>query len=139
MKKSNILGLDAGNVRVGIALVRAEVSIPVPVTTLLRGGTTFWEQLGEIINNNDVSQLVIGLPRSLDGHETEQTVSTRNFGNELASRTGLPISWQDEALTSVQAESALKKTGKPYVKGDIDSLAACYILSDYMEANKIAV
>ena len=137
MKKSNLLALDVGDERVGIALARADVRIPVPVATLLRSEPAFWEQLSDIVSRHDVSQLILGLPRGLDGQETAQTAATRVFSDELARRTGLPIQWQDEALTSVKAEDMLKNTGKPYSKSDIDALAACYILSDYMETLKV--
>jgi putative holliday junction resolvase len=137
MKKSNLLALDIGNERVGIALARADVRVPVPVSTLARSDPAFWDQLAELVSHYDVSQIVLGLPRGLNGQETGQTVATRAFGNELVTRLALPIQWQDEALTSVKAETVLRKTGKPYSKGDIDALAACYILSDYMEAKKV--
>ena len=137
MKKDNLLALDVGDERVGVALARSDVSIPVPLTTLLRSEPSFWEQLADIINQYEVGQLIIGLPRGLNGQETGQTAATRSFGDELSRRLGVKLKWQDEALTSVKAEAVLKNTGKPYVKSDVDALAACYILSDYMEAPKI--
>lgn len=138
MKKSNILALDIGDKRVGIALARADVRVPVPVATLVRSEPAFWDQLSELVSQHDVNQIVLGLPRGLNGQETGQTVATRAFGDELMKRLALPVHWQDEALTSVKAESVLRKTSKPYSKGDIDALAACYILSDYMETQKVA-
>jgi RNase H-fold protein (predicted Holliday junction resolvase) len=50
----------------------------------------------------------------------------------LGQKLPLPISWQDEAVTSVRAEEELRARGKPYVREDIDALAATYILEDYL-------
>lgn len=137
MPISNILALDVGEVRVGVALARAEVQIPVVLTTLQRQAEDFWEQLTAMIIEHAAGQLVIGLPRGLDGQETAQTAYVRSFADELASRISLPMVWQDEAVTSVKAEESLKSTNKPYEKADIDALAACFILSDYLDSARI--
>lgn len=115
---------------------RADVRIPIPLTTLARMAEDFWEQLNAIIIQNNVGTIIVGLPRGLQGQETAQTAKVQAFGVELSQRTSLPIVWQDEALTSVNAETTLQQTNKNYTKADIDALAACYILSDYLENNK---
>lgn len=135
---STILALDVGDIRVGVAMARSDVRLPVAVTTLLRAEPAFWQQLTGLLQEHQVSQLVLGLPRGLDGQETAQTASVRAFAAELATYTDLPLRWQDEALTSVKAESALNQAGKPYSKADIDSLAACYILSDYIDSQRVS-
>jgi RNase H-fold protein (predicted Holliday junction resolvase) len=60
----------------------------------------------------------------------------RQFGASLAQQVDLPLSWQDEAVTSAQAEAELVQRKKPYTKGDIDALAAVYILNDYLSELK---
>ena len=136
---NNILAVDVGSIRVGVALTRAGISIPVALKTLSRAEADFWQQLLNLIQEHDVGQLVIGLPRGLDGQETAQTGLVRAFGQELATHTTLPIEWQDEALTSVKAETTLKNSAKPYNKADIDALAACYILEDYLNSRPVGV
>ena len=79
-----------------------------------------------------VVQLVIGLPRGLAGQHTQQTRDVETFGQQIGQALHLPVAWQDEALTSVQAEQELHDRGKPYQKADIDALAATYILEDYL-------
>lgn len=133
MPSSNLLGLDVGTVRVGVAIVSGGVSIARPLTTLERASETFWQELAQLVTDNDVQTIVLGLPRGLDGQETEQTRSTQAFAEELTQHTSLPIAWQDEALTSVKAEEALQASQKPYNKADIDALAASYILADYIQ------
>ncbi len=134
---SSTLALDVGEQRVGVAIARAGLRVALPLTTLQRPTEGFWQELLQLMKQNDVSDVVIGLPRGLNGQETAQTAATRAFGQELATHTDAAIHWQDEALTSVAAEDILKQQGKPYAKGDIDALAASLILTDYLETSKV--
>jgi putative Holliday junction resolvase len=128
---SSILALDVGDKRVGVARASLIARLPSPLTTLLRGAD-FFEQLHKIIDSEQVVALVIGLPRSLDGQETNQTKATRTFVAELHLQTDLPVHLQDEALTSQKASEELEAAGRPYQRGDIDALAAAYILEDFL-------
>lgn len=127
---SSILGLDVGDRRVGIAMASLVARLPSPFTTLVRDDS-FFAKLGDIIKNQDIGQLVVGLPRNLSGEATGQTEATRAFIEELR-QYDLPIHMQDEAVTSKQAEAELQARGKPYGKADIDALAATYILEDFL-------
>ncbi len=130
----NVLALDVGEKRVGLALVRAEVRVPVLLATLQTQADDFWGSLAAILKQHDITEVVIGLPRGLEGQETAQTKYVQDFAKEFASHFSLPIHWQDEALTSVQAENILGGSGKPYEKADVDAMAASLILSDYLES-----
>jgi putative holliday junction resolvase len=127
---NNILALDVGDKRIGVALMRTEVGLPQPLTTLAND-TEIWSALKQLIETNQVTQLVVGLPRNLNGDHTPQTASSEAFARELKDQTALPVSLQDEALTSVEAENVLRLSGKPYEKADVDALAASLILADY--------
>jgi putative transcription antitermination factor YqgF len=72
----------------------------------------------------------------MEGQSTAQTESTLRFSKELQEHFDLPIDMQDEALTSKKAEEELRKRRKPYKPGDIDSLAATYILEDWFAQHK---
>lgn len=127
------LGLDVGERRIGVALASQIAKLPAPLTTIDRTKTT--DVVGDIqrlIQKHDVSVVVIGLPRSLEGNETDQTAYTRAFAKELGERIDAPIVLQDEAGTSLEAETLLKSYQKPYEKGDIDAMAAVLILRDYL-------
>lgn len=137
MPKSSVLALDVGEKRVGMALARAGLRVPVELGTLERPAEAFWQKLLETCQQYDVGQVVIGLPRGLEGQDTAQTVATRSFGEEFKSRVNLPVHWQDEALTSVKATEILQASGKKFEKADVDSLAASLILSDYLEAGGV--
>lgn len=133
MANSNVLALDVGSKRVGVAVVRDGIAIARPLTTLQREAADFWQQLLAVIQEHQPKSLVIGLPRGLHGQETSQTAAVRHFGDELAAYTTISITWQDEALTSVKAKETLQARGVPYDKAEVDALAAAYILTDYIE------
>lgn len=127
----SVLGLDVGGKRVGVAIASLAARLPQPLAVLERGDK-FMDALNRIIADEDAGALIVGLPRGLDGQRTEQTKTVESFADELRERLGLPIHMQDEALTSKHAEAELEARGKPYARGDIDALAATYILRDWL-------
>lgn len=131
MSSIYVLALDVGERRVGVATGNTIARLARPVTTLVRDDT-FWQKLEDLVKSESITQFVVGLPRSLEGAETAQTKASRAFAAELKTRLALPVDVQDEALTSRQAEAELKARGKTFAKGDIDALAAVYILEDYL-------
>lgn len=131
-KNNNILGLDIGSARVGVAIVSGGLMIPRALSTL-ENNDQMETQLKAIVSSQNISTVVVGLPRNLNGDDTAQTTAVRDIAADLGQKLGVSIHFQDEALTSKNAELLLKKSGQPYNKGDIDSLAACQILSDYIE------
>jgi putative Holliday junction resolvase len=128
---TSVLGLDVGDKRVGVAVATLAARLPRPLITLERNDR-FFEALKEIMRNEDVGTLVIGLPRNLRGTDTAQTRSVEAFVEQLKKHTGVPVHLQDEAVTSKQAEEELEARGKPYTRSDIDALAATYILQDWL-------
>ncbi|HEY9715526.1 MAG TPA: Holliday junction resolvase RuvX [Chroococcales cyanobacterium] len=128
----SILALDVGAKRIGVARAPGDVRLAAPLTTIEHDDTV-WRVLDTLIRSEQAATLVVGLPRGLDGQETEQTRQVREFIEVLKKHVSLPIVVRDEAVTSVHAEEELKRRGKPYGKGDIDALAATYILQDYLE------
>lgn len=127
---TNLLALDVGGARIGVAVASSIARIAHPLTTLNYSETVV-DEIGQIIKDEGVGILVVGLPRNLSGQETGQTASVQEFAKKLES-LGLPINFQDEAVTSAKAEAELQARGKPYTKADIDALAATYILDDFL-------
>ena len=127
---NQILALDVGSKRIGVAIASSTVRIARPLTTLDAEADVNM-QLEQLIAAEAVEALVVGLPRGLNGQETAQTISVRQFVNALQ-HFGLPVHFQDEALTSQKAKAELEARGKPYAKRDIDSLAATFILDDFL-------
>lgn len=129
-----ILGLDVGEKRIGVAKADSSTRIAVPVGFVEVDGSE-WQKIAQIANIQGTKFFVIGLPRSNDGNETQQSLYARNFAKALLRRMPeAKIRMQDESLTSVLAEERLKKRGKPYAKGDIDAEAAAIILQDFLES-----
>lgn len=126
-----ILALDVGGSRIGVATANVVARIARPLKTLTNDDA-FVLQLQRCIDQELAAVLVVGLPRGLEGQHTEQTRTVEAFVDSLKKQITLPIYWQDEALTSQKAEAELKQRGGSYAKGDIDALAATYILEDFL-------
>lgn len=128
---SAVIALDVGEKRIGVALAHGTVAIAIPYETVEVDGHEI-ERIREIISRESISQIVIGYPRNQSGEATAQTAFVEQFATRL-SDFQLPIVFQDESLTSVQAEQYLRVQGGAYEKGDIDKIAASIILQDYLE------
>lgn len=124
--------LDIGLVRIGVAITPKGVHIAQPKGIIVNNEKVF-DSITSLIHDEEIGSLIVGLPRGLEGQETEQTKYVRDFIETLRSKISIPIHLQDEALTSVKAEEELDAKGKPYEKGDIDALAATIILQDYLQ------
>lgn len=129
---ATFVALDVGAQRIGVARANSIARIASPLTTLQHTSTVFAD-IAALLKQEQADELIVGLPRGLEGQETDQTRTIRQFVSELQTHFTLPIHLQDEALTSVKAEKELEARRKPYAKGDIDALAATYILSDYLD------
>lgn len=132
---SSVIALDVGEKRIGVAQAGLPALLPRPLKTLANT-SQIWHDLVGLVQEERAVAVVIGLPRGLQGQETAQTRTVELFGHELGQHLSVPLYWQDEAVTSRQAEAELKARGKPYAKGDIDALAATYILEDFLREHK---
>ena len=132
-KSKQLLGLDVGTVRIGVALADTGVRIAVPYEYVDVDGSEIIA-IAELATRNAVDTIVVGYPRNQSGETTQQTELVEEFANRLVDFDA-NIVFQDESLTSVMAEQRLAGRRKTYTKGDIDSEAAAIILQDYMELN----
>ncbi|GAC1371939.1 MAG: Holliday junction resolvase RuvX [Candidatus Saccharimonadales bacterium] len=124
------LGIDYGSSRVGLALAESEVKLASPYQTVAPA-----DLAAAIKAAGPFEVVVVGLPRSLDGRDTPQTLAVRRFCDDVLWRQlHIDPVYQDEAGTSSIAEEHLKAAGKPYSKGDIDAGAAALILQDYLDS-----
>ena len=136
MAKKNLIALDVGTRRIGVALADSEVKIAIPFITVEvdDDNSSEIEEINEIIVREEINVMVVGLPRNQSGEETAQSEYTKEFAKNFEFSVS-KIEFQDESLTSIQAENLLKSYKKPYSKGDIDMTAASIILQDYLEEN----
>jgi putative Holliday junction resolvase len=122
------MALDYGAARIGVAIASTIARLPRPLTTLTNSPEVF-EQIQQLVRQENVGLVVVGLPRTLDGGYSQQTYAAEAFAEALTPHLQVPIEMADETLTSVDAEAAL--AGKRHDKGAIDALAATYILDRY--------
>ena len=95
----------------------------------------FMSRLRNIIADQSIILLVVGLPRNLEGDDSAQTKLVRTFAAELGELTGLPVILQDEALTSEEAKQRLRQVSQKEIvaKRLVDQVAASIILQDYLD------
>lgn len=130
-RATNLIALDVGEKRIGVATATTSIRIAIPLTTLAVDGTEIAE-IARIIADEDIDTIVVGYPRNQSGEPTAQTTYAQNFAAQLKDMVP-QIVFQDESLTSVMAENQLKADRHPYTKADIDARAAAIILQDYLE------
>lgn len=128
-----LIGLDVGTKRIGVAKADSSTKIAVPDGYINVNGQEFAE-IARIARMYSTTTFVVGLPRNNQGEETKQSIYARDFARQLAmSIPNARIYFEDESLTSVEAERRLKERKKKYEKGEIDSEAASIILQDFLE------
>ncbi len=132
--QSNLLALDIGDAKIGIAIASYPMYLTKPLITL-KNDQNFIDRLKTIISEQNIHTLVVGLPRSLESKSTGQTLKVKSFAQELSNRLSLEVFFQDEFLTSKKAIEILRSHSKQYLKEDVDKLAAALILEDYVKDN----
>jgi putative Holliday junction resolvase len=138
-----VIGLDVGERRIGVAISDGTGTLARPVGTLRpaaldqRAVQMATDEVARLAaEDGGVDAIVVGLPRRLDGTPTEMTSRVETFAERLRIRTGLPVTLQDERLTSREAESLLARREKDWRarKARLDAAAAAIILQDYLDA-----
>lgn len=133
------LGVDYGRRRVGVALSDPTGTIAQPLTTIKRrhGKRPPVAGIARLAREHDVDAVVIGLPLTPEGEESEWTRETREFGEKVGQRTGLPAHFVDERMTSARAERAVRSLGlkkrEREKKSRVDLAAAVLILQAFLD------
>ena len=130
-----ILCLDMGDVRIGVA-----VSDPLGISTngieirISKGAEADARYFTAMAASLGVEKIVVGLPLNMDGTEGDRAQKARDFGSLLAEVSGLPVDYEDERLTTVEAEEMLIEAGlsREERKKVIDKVAAEIILRSYL-------
>jgi putative Holliday junction resolvase len=137
MAMTRILGLDFGSRRVGAAVSDPGHSIATPLEVYERRNPRLDEtHYREVIAENDVDRIVLGLPLHTGGGESESSAQARRWGTWLGGVTGLPVVFFDERYTSVDAEDVLRSAGIKLKnrRDKRDMLAARILLQNYLDA-----
>jgi putative Holliday junction resolvase len=133
------LGLDIGDRRIGVALSDPDGILASPLTVIERtDDSQALAAIGEIINKQRVGQVVVGLPRSLDGSLGQQAEKVGDFAQKLAEQVEVLVDYRDERLTTVMAQRLKRASGGKKTKGKAryDAQAAALILQSYLDEGR---
>ena len=137
-----VLGVDWGEVRIGLALSDETQTIASPLATLSRRkGKRFpMPAFLDLIATHRPIGLVVGLPLTPDGNEGPSAVAARELAVLLGSRTYLPVTLVDERMTTARAHAAIAEQGGSARgrKEDVDALAATILLQHFLETRRNA-
>jgi len=137
-----IMGIDYGDARTGVAISDLLCSI-VGSTAVVPSRNTE-KAIADIVRmakENQVGQIVVGLPKNMDGSEGPRAELCREFAEKLKEATGLPVTMWDERRTTVEAHNILSQHnyhGKKR-KNTVDAVAASLILEGYLAFRKRSV
>ena len=133
------LGLDYGSKTVGVAITDVTGTVVREVEIIRRQKENALRRtcarIEEIISAEKAEMIVIGLPLNMDGTEGERAEKARAFGDMVARRTGLPVRFQDERLSTVEAYGIMDNENVRDPKdreAHVDSVAAAVILGDFL-------
>ncbi len=135
-ERAVLFGLDLGTKTIGLGISDPSLTIASPLLTIER--TKFKADAAELLAlaaKNDVTGLVIGLPKNMDNTEGPRAQATRAFVRNLASLTPLPMLYWDERLSTAAAERTLIEadTSRRRRAEVIDKMAAAYILQGLLD------
>jgi putative Holliday junction resolvase len=139
------LGVDFGQRRIGLALSDASGTLARPWQTVAAGPTPrrsaviIDQAIADHLRVHDEAGLhgiVVGLPRKLNGQDTDQTAAVRQLADALACAGRCPVHLQDERLTSREAEARLARRERDWRrrKAQLDAAAAAIILQDFLDS-----
>ena len=145
---SRILGVDLGERRIGLAVADGDGSPARPLATIRRARSVDADagQLGRVVAEQGITEIVVGLPLHAHGDEGSQAAASRVWAEEIGTLLGLPFTLRDERLSSHLAESRVgpmkrgRSGGPPTAaqreayRGRIDREAAAIILQDELDA-----
>lgn len=131
-----IMGLDLGTKTIGVAISDGMRYSATPLETIKR--TKFTQdaiRLEELVAQNAIAAIILGLPLNMDGSEGPRVQSTRAFARSLAQRISLPIAFWDErlstsAVTRMMIDADLRRDRRAEI---VDKLAASYILQGALD------
>jgi putative holliday junction resolvase len=122
------IGLDVGERRIGVGRINEYAKISEALDVINTENTDVIESIKLIISEHQADGIVVGLPRGLDGQETDQTKYCIEFAQSLKSKLSIPVYMIDEAGTSLAADERILKSNEI----SRDSVAAAILLEDFV-------
>lgn len=136
-ERGRVLGLDLGEVRIGVAISDPERRLAVPLGTIHTGAPADLKAVASLVRDNDVSLVVVGHPLLLSGEAGDRARHAEAFADALRSVLEVPVVLQDERLSTVEADRALRAAGASAARrrAAVDRSAATVILQAYLDAS----
>jgi putative Holliday junction resolvase len=134
-----VLAVDPGSKRVGLAISDPTGTIAQPLTTVAgEPSDTLPSRLADIAREKEVSRIIVGLPRRMDGSYGPEAKSARDLADRLRKASGLPVELVDERLTTVAAERSLLEGGARRAKRRqaVDRVAAALLLQSSLDRKR---
>ena len=134
-----VMALDVGDKNIGVAVSDALLLTAQGRSTLRRSS---WEadlqHLRKLVEDDEVSKIVVGKPLHMDGRDSPQSRKVAKFAMKLSKSLSLPVILWDERLTSFAAEQHLQEAGLNWRnrRKHVDKVAAMFILQDYLDSLK---
>jgi len=135
-----LLALDYGSRRIGVAVSDELALFAHPRSALKGAGRKLFSQIQNLVSSENISEVIVGLPLTLEGGESEQTKLTRKWIKHLREVLDVPVTEWDERLTSIQADKILNEAGrsrKNRRSGERDSAAAAIILQTVLDSRRV--
>lgn len=135
------MGLDVGTKTIGVAISDPLAITAQPIETIkidTEAGDFGFERLSELLAQNKPVKVVVGLPKHMNNDEGIRAKASRDFADKFTREFNLAVEFQDERLTTVQAEKILISGGtrRENRKKYIDKLAAVLILQNYLDSHR---
>lgn len=131
-----VLGLDLGDARIGVAISDDRRRIAVPLGTVRTGAPADVKAIADLVHGHDVTLVVIGHPLHLSGEAGERAHHAERFAEALDAFLDVPVLLQDERLSSIEADRALREAGASgrERRRTVDRSAATVILQAWLDA-----
>jgi len=130
-----VLGLDLGDVRIGVAISDPERRLAVPLGTVHTGAPADLKAIAELVHDNEVTLVVLGHPLLMSGEAGVRAAHAESFAEALRAVLDVPVVLEDERLSTVEAERALREAGAGgrERRRSVDRSAATVILQSYLD------
>ena len=133
-----VLGLDLGDARIGVAISDPERTLAVPLGTVRTGAPEDVKAIAAMATEHEVTAIVVGYPLSMSGEAGPRANLAEEFAAALGGFLQMPVFLQDERLSTVEANRALKDSGATgkQRKRAVDRSAATVILQAWLDARR---
>jgi putative Holliday junction resolvase len=134
-----VIAIDPGTKRIGVAVSDADRRIALPLEVIDAARSPI-ERIAQLVEERGATEVIVGLPKSLDSQERDSAAAARKFARALEGHIHVPITLVDERLTSVQANRALddSRLGSKKRRGVVDQVAATFLLQSYLDSKQVS-